>query len=653
MHGRTTHKEMSRYYKEVPLDHCQSYSGIFKYLKEAVKGQETTLNKMAVQLLCLLECEEGKVFPLTLAGVDGSGKRTTIERIKRLFGMERNQRYEKQFVEVSGASVSAERERDACRQEILSIIKRLNKAKKTQTCPDTGREQRLPYICLVISNVDKASMMFIDNVVCPLLEDGYCRMDSTNSFRLPERTPLLLICTTDCVSAEIAAMTEPDDAIAEDIISRALRQRWPGSNLSDCLIYIMPYYPLDEIALRPLLITKFEEYMKTAKIQGKFGSHSLQCDDEVKSLFVDHVLARMNTTKYGVKVSIGQLITRLNIFFKAGLDAIKPLVTNGGRYHSKPIVVTARSIDIERFAQSLDENLKRVDDLKQSDFRNPLPTYEVVNSILSNPENNQLMKTMHTHQAGTVKAVTMACGDKPLCSVVANIHYTNVTIINNHNKDQREQVHQLKKKLHAYKHSLKEVIDTIDRSSTEETFAASVKQIADDKRSLIESSSSSGSCSSVDDDEDDNDRPRKGKKRLRTLRAAHPNQESAIAKRVRLSQNGNMEEEELLEYSDEVEIYLTNPTIFKTPVQQNLLELEEDEEAAEQAYAEEMKQQIEKERHDNPPLTPKGMNNKLSVCPRCQKMKPLPSFTKKHKGKDGKILSTYTKKCNSCRTGRG
>lgn len=491
--------------KPPPAISICNHPRIYTFLRERVRGQDTSLNGLASILSRLLQPHtERKVYKATLGGAEGSGKGTTVETVRYLLGMDPGYIYASQFVSLSGSAVSDNKSK-AGGKEGVSLMKRLHKATQTAKSPETGKKETLPYICLFIDNVDKACAKFID-CVGPLLENGTYTMGSNESFSIPKKTPLLVLFTTNCASAGIASMTKLDDSVAAEMIRLTLKQRWPEGNLMKRMEPIYPFYILKAETVRPILMTKFEEYVRDSDISNKYGKGTMQYSMEVKTMIVDHVLAKVNTA-HGIQGSISQLINKLDIFFSIGLGALDTLLIDTGgdqKNLMSPIVVTTHSIDTNRFRESLDQQLESVvKELRQaasstSCAEKRLSVCNVIDSILDNPENQQIMAECDTKQEGTVNAVAMAYGDISLCSLVMNITYNNYQVINH--LDQEEEVRALKKKLRRYKSNLKEVIQAIDHSCSESSFNTTMKEIADSKRQLIESS---GSSSGDDDYSDD------------------------------------------------------------------------------------------------------------------------------------------------------
>lgn len=649
MHCRDSHKRLSRQ-SRVPAEEIYQQPKIYSYLRESVKGQDTSVNRLSCTLMSLLTCQDGTIFPITLGGASGGGISTTINAIKRFLGMEEGQLYAKQFVEIHGASVS-DTKHNTGGKEGTELIKRLNRAKKSGNSVETGKPIRLPYLCLFVEHVDKAAPSFISAVLDPLFDKGKLTLSSGERYQVPTRTPTLVLFTSTCVSDEISNMTNTDDVMASDLICRALRKRWPESNTVNHFGTILPYYPLDEETLRPLLIKKFEEYVAKSHITSRFGTDAVHYTDEVKILLVDHVLARMNAV-HGAQGSIGQLFSRLELLFSTGLGVIETLFKEDVCRLPKPILISTHSIDTHRFAESLDKQLDHlIGEFQQGgSIRKVVPTSKVIESIYENPENRQIMARCDTAQPGTVNAVTMAYGDRPLCSLVVNINYTNIQIINH--RDQHEEVHYLKKKIHAYKNTLKDMIETIDRSSLSSStkdagsFNITLKKIADDKRQLIESSSGTSSG-----DESEEYVPRRHRKR--TIHNTHlcTSHDSITSgpqpplnfsnKRVRLS----IEAEEIEhDYREDVERYLKRIAVSETwgVDEQDYLSnsVTTEDEDDQRMKGNETLFLLEDNEYD------------VRLCTHCQLYKPSISFMKKRKDKKGILRTTITPYCSGCRAGR-
>jgi hypothetical protein len=301
-----------------------------------------------------------------------------------------------------------------------------------------------------------------------------------------------------------------------------------------------------------------------------------------------------------------------------GLGVIQTMVAENEPL-LKPILVTAHSIDTHRFAESLDKQLdnviKEIKQQRQSSTGGGLSTTQVIDSIFENPDNHQIMDKCDTSQKGTVEAVTMAYGDRPLCSLVVNITYNNYQVVNH--LDQQEEVRHLKRRLTSYKNTLKEMIHTIDRTCTESSpFHSTMKKIADTKRELIESSNSS------DDDDDDHHNEdeeavaalgvttTKKKKRIRSL--CLTNEASLLGP---LSKRPRMEDEMMLDFSDEIELYTRGD--------------DEEEEEDDDELVEEPEETV--------------------WCTKCEKLKSPEVFIRKRKDKSGILRSTRVEHCSTCR----
>lgn len=670
----------------------KSQPQIYHFLRERVKGQDTSLNGLASILSSLLACRKSHIYRALLGGASGSGKTTTVHAVKQLLGMGEGQRYARQFIEISGVTVNDAATAATQRvynREKEALVKRLNKAKRATSSSDTGKKEPYPYLCLFVDDVDKATHAFIDFL--GLLLERSVQKSTADGFTLPARTPLLVLFTSSSASDEIGAMKKNDDLMASDMVRRAFSKRWQNSSLMKHLEPILPFYPLKTETLRPILLQKFDEYVTDSGLTSRFGQRAIQYSDEVKHLLVDHVLARVNTS-HGIQGSIGQLFYRLDIFFSTGLGIINTMVSENEQL-LRPIQVTAHSIDTHRFAESLDKQLDSViQEFKQQQQQQlvalgpTVPTSQVIDAIMTNPENQQIMGECDPGQEGKVNAVTMAYGDRPLCSLVVNIIYNNYQVVNHH--DQHEEVQRLKRKMRGYKHTLKEVIETIDRTCKESTFNDRMRQFADAKRELVESSNTSSS-----DESDDHSyqvpslthsvkRPNKNKKRPHSTSSHITNTSTSsggspliasggtipLTKRIRLAEE---DEDMTLDFSDEIDFYLKETNIFTDDDEEDegTLNMEEwaiinSEESCHDSSNEEEEQ--EKEDLSSSPIyevvieelsSPLGVEVVSATtttsrieCPRCGKAKPIEAFTRKRKTLHGQQIRTApTQYCNTCR----
>jgi len=623
--------------KAPPIQSINNQNRIYAFLGERIRGQDTAIYGLSCTLSRLIQPHnERKVYKATLGGPSGTGKMTTIEAIRHLLGMDPGYAYANQFIALSGISVSDDKAK-AGGKDGLSLLKRLKNAIQTPKSPLTGKKDTLPYLCLFIDGIEKASARFID-CVGPLFETGTYTIATGESFSIPKKTPLLVLFTTNCASAGIAKMSKYDDSVAAEMIRLNLKERWPDDNLMEKMEPIYPFYILKADTLRPILMVKFDEYVRDSDISNRFGKGMMEYTSQVKDMIVEHVLVKVNTA-HGIQGSISQLIRKLDIFFCAGLGALDSYLSEIGadqQHLRSPIVVTTHSIDIIRFRESLDRQLDNaVKELKeQAVVGGGLSVSTVINSILKNPENEQIMAECDPKQEGTVNAVAMAYGNISLCSLVMNITYNNYQIINHH--DQEEEVRELKRKLKRYKNDLKEVIHTIDRaSSTEGSFHSTMKKIADAKRKLIESSVSSS-------DEEDNHpcylpaphvtykslKPIANKKRARPLRLSSETIQP-LHKRVRLDENDTM-----LDLSDEIDLYLDGAS-EETELQQESEEEDENDSILSEILAESEEEEVIEQRKD------------WLYCKKCGKMKPKSVFIRKRK--DCKTGVSISSVCASCR----
>lgn len=652
--------------KTPPIIEICNQQRIYSFLKERIKGQETSLNSLACILARLLNPHyERRVYKATLGGAQGSGKRTSVQAVKHLLGMDKGYLYESQFISLNGSAVSDNKAK-AGGKDGVSLMKRLKHATETSKSPTTGKKETLPYICLVIDDVDKASAKFMD-CVGSLFESGCYTMSGSDSFSIPKKTPLIVLFTTNCASSDIAGMKRLDDSVAAEMVRLTLAKKWPDGNLMKRMEPILPFYILKTETLRPILMAKFEEYVGESDITNRFGKGKIQYSDEVKRMLVDHVLVKVNTA-HGIQGSISQLIRKLDIFFSTGLGVIDTLLSEaGGDQHHlmSPILVTAHSIDTNRFCESLDQQLDNVvKDLRQQSViasENTVSTERVIDSILSNPENQQIMAECDTKQEGTVNAVAMAYGDISLCSLVMNITYNNYQVVNH--LDQHEEVQYLKKKLRRYKNNLKDVIHTIDRTCAESSFNSTMKQIADSKRKLIES----GSSSSGDDDDDEDDMPFYKSPRLPSSHFTMPMVDQSSRKRPRQPVIVNHEPELehvqkrvrrieecelLLDESDEIDMYIDGAsddeeifTMFSDSEDSALSDLfyssEEEEEGNGCSYL---------LLNDDESEMPVFDDGTLVYCARCKQSKTTSCFERRRKDvKTGEICIKVTEFCSTCR----
>lgn len=630
MNKRQSHKAFHDA-KTPPALNISSQQRIYAFLRDRVKGQDTSLNGLAAIISRLLVPHtERKVYRATLGGASGSGKTTTVESIRSLLGMDDGYMYAGQFISINGGAVSDNKERHGGK-EGSTLMKRLKNAIETTKSPETGKKESLPYICLFIEDIDKASSKFMDSLG-PLFESGTYRLANNESFSIPKKTPLLVLFTTNCASSDIASMKTLDDSVAAEMIRITLKKRWPDDgNLMKRIETIFPFYVLTKETLRPILMAKCDEYVKDSDINARFGKDSIHCDEEGKGMIVDHILAKVNTA-HGVHGSISQLIRKLDILFSTGLGNIETILSesNGrGEHHSQqllsPIVVTAHSIDTYRFTDSLDQQLANVKHRKE----NTLSIDQLIDSILNNPENRQMMDQCDPSQEGTVDAVAMAYGDISLCSLVMNITYNNIQVVNH--IDQTEEVQHLKKKLRRYKTSLKEVIHTIDRNSSDSSFNSTMKKMADSKRELIESSGSS-------DDELPYARPpRMIKKRSLTSSELIP-----LSKKPRID-----DPEILLDYSDEINLYCSSSNNDDSDDDDSIFIDYDD-----SSYTEydaisnfEIDEEEEEVRHQGVSFI-----EPIRQCERCGNTKSLEAFTKRRKDKrTGETRASVSSMCNTCR----
>lgn len=693
--------------KQPPAISICNQPRIYTFLRERIKGQDTSLNGLASILSRLLTPHtERKVYKAVLGGAIGTGKKTAIGVVRHLLGMDPGYPYADQFIYLNGSDVS-DNNAKAGGKEGVSLLKRLKNASETGKSPETGKKETLPYMCLYIDNIDKASSRFID-CVGPLFETGCYRMNNSNnsneSFSIPKKTPLLVLFTTNCASTGIANMKKQDDSVAAEMIRLSLRERWPDGNIMKRMEPILPFYILNIETLRPILMTKFEEYVKDSDMSSRFGKDKMQYSNEVKTMMVDHVLVKVNTT-HGIQVSIGQLIQKLNIFFSTALGALDTFLLDTGadqQHLLSPIVVTTHSIDTNRFRESLNQQLENV--VKELRQQSVIPTErtlsvsKVIDSILGNPENQQIMAECDTKQEGTVNAVAMAYGDVSLCSLVMNITYNNYQITNH--MDQQEKVRNLKKKVHRYKSNLKELIQTIDRSHGESSFNGTMKQFADSRRQLIESSGSSSG--SDDDDNDSYYHHARSKKRLSTINNHHHHHKPILLsnkpmedvntskkrprpsaphssdrveevkkvsfeqtrkeafyhrdKRVRLSDSDIM-----MDYSDEVELYIQGASdeedLFGDASDDDedddcdglsdILSEDEEEEEKEEEEEEIMRVEVKVKEVNEIKIDDASILDEQLCQGRCRLVKPMSAFIRKRN--DCKTGISVSSICNACR----
>lgn len=685
---RNGHKRFSMSDKQVPVISICNQPRIYEFLSKDIKGQNTALNGIAAIISRLIQPHtDRKVYKWTLGGPPGTGKKSTVQRVRYLLGMDIGSLYVDQFISLNGASVSDNNAKAGGKEGIL-LMKRLKKATQTVKSVETGKKELLPYVCLFIEDIDKASSKFMD-CLGPLFESGSYAMTTNDSFSMPKKTPLIVIFTTNSASIEIAAMKRGDDTRAQEMIRQTLRERWPNSDLAKRIEPIFPFYIVNIEILKPILMKKFDEYVQESDINNRFGKAALRCDDEVKQILVDHVLVKVNTA-HGIQGSISQLICKLDIFFSSGLGVIENMLAESGSNQQQllsPIIVTAHSIDTRRFCQNLDQQFENVvKDLRQQSvgFEKSLSIERVIDSILKNPENDQIMEECNSKQEGTVNAVAMAYGDISLCSLVMNITYNSYQVVNH--IDQQEEVQYLKKKLRRYKTDLKEMIHTIDNSCKESSFNSTMKQIADSKRQLIESSVSSSGDDDDDEDDENSNYHRLGsrspsfyqqqKKNERCKKRPHsiintptitkpiyssPRHDRMISakvvtttedvvhidKRIRL-----MESDMLLDYSDEVELYINGE------VDEEEEDDDEDDDLIRDILTGDNEEEEEEKYHSSTTTIKQNDyeedeeedNDEIMACTRCRNKKGIDAFKRKRKDrKHGEQRITISSICNTCR----
>jgi hypothetical protein len=519
---------------------------IYEFLKTRVKNQDTGLYNVATTVSTAMwkkksSWGEGKplLYKMTLSGTSGCGKTETVLAVRHYLGMDTGYEYENQFIEIDGSTMQDETQVNCLTgaaagligyKDGYSLSDRLNKAinkpitlaknnnkKKKASSPMPFTKKRTtpkkaipppkepdppPFIFLFVDEVDKVCEAFM-LAINGLIETGNYHTPSGIGFQLPKETAFFIMFTANYGAEAIAEMPRRNDEAAEKLVLDAMDENGLKPHTVARMGQIIPYYPLEEEALKALLSTKLEEYIQQSPLLASFlATNKIRCDENVKNILLQHVLQKVSEV-HGVRGAIRQIFQKLDLMFDKAFDVLQRMVDAGDTSLplTEPLELTGHSINMKEFENSVEHEWN-----------------DIIRLIKSNPANEQsLARWREETPGGVVNTMGMKLGGQSICNFV--MHYT---IINHHhhhvhnhrdNKTLAKKVAQLRDESRVLKKTLDHVF-TLANESTSSNHIEVVQQIRDianEKQVLIKASSSSSCSSSSSEDEmevDGNKRPK-------------------------------------------------------------------------------------------------------------------------------------------------
>lgn len=439
---------------------------IEKHFNERILDQATSIRRLSVLISTVLHNskpimrgDEALLYMITIAGPRGTGKTETVTCLKHFMGMDEDYEYAEQFIEYDAASggntsdmmISCDEHNKSgsSASDSQDVITRLNRA------VESHEKQTPPYIMLYVNEYEHSPSSF-KFIVNSLISTGQYKTSQGVQFALPKETSLLVVCTSHCGDDDIMEMEERCDDAAKQYIRRAMEQSNPNVQRRNLLL---PYYPLSPEVLKELLANKLERYITCSRLLKSLGIEVLTSTQEMKEMLIKHVLLKIDK-RYGMHSGERMLKDKLDVMFETG----RAMIELDRDRKKEPIFLDSFTLDTQLFGAILEKELVE-----------PNANTEIIRTIRDNPENKQYLARCDPSLNGIVEAVGMRYGAKPVCGLIMNVTYINITNI----YETDENTKRLKQKNKLLKSCITAIGDVVEKKDSHNTVGDILKNYHD------------------------------------------------------------------------------------------------------------------------------------------------------------------------------
>jgi len=453
--------------KDAPVYDMHNMLEIEAFFNECILDQPTSIRNLSSTLSAMINGKEKpRTFMITLAGPSDTGKSKTVKRLRHLLGMAPDYQYESLFIEYWVKSVDfgpwTADDDDITTRDGNDIVDRIHQSLKSRG----DKQPPPPYVMLFVHNFDQATHLFklvINSLLCS-------KPGATSSvLTLPVGTTLLIVCTCHYGEEKVTKMSERYDDVAEMYIRDDMRRGVMDTTIQR-IDLLLPYYALSRDVLKQLMGKKFDKYVTASRIVERFGAQALKTAPRMKEMLINHVVGT-GDNHGGLRNVERVLKNKLDQLFQAGIAVIDGLQK---KPMSDTIYLESSSFDTRSFGELLERELDKV-------------TGEFIKSIKEDPRNQQILANCNPNRAGTVDAVSMRYGEKPLCGLVMNVNY--VTINNYYDTQETTKITE---KLKARNKKLKGCLIAVNAAVKKEPHGVIGGIIRSNKELFNESSDDSG-----------------------------------------------------------------------------------------------------------------------------------------------------------------
>jgi hypothetical protein len=266
-----------------------------------------------------------------MSGPSGVGKTEMVRTLRRWLCMDQGDYWEHQFIDIDASecidqttinkvigSGSGYADSDsqhtlvhrliaACKSPQLKLAERLDKKSTAYRAAmrEYEREGDPPFIVLFIDEIDKAHMDFI-TALNGLLGEGTMEASTGgHRFRLPLKTHLAIIFTSNFGADDIAQMELENDYLAERYVVAAMSARGLGKCSIERFGTHIIFYRISDTDLRVVIRRKIESCMKDPQqpLLQKYGD--IECEEAINSI-TDFIVS-ITDPERGVRGSLKQL----------------------------------------------------------------------------------------------------------------------------------------------------------------------------------------------------------------------------------------------------------------------------------------------------------------------------------------------------------
>ena len=421
--------------QKAPAHTVNNMLEIEKYFNARILDQPTSIRRLSVTISAILhnskpimKGEEALLYMITFAGPSGTGKTETVTHMRHFMGMDEDYEYSSQFIAYDAASGGNSADMMMCyeecntggnallqQKESQDILARLNKAVEDYHHQDEGKKTGgPPYIMLYIHDYEHAAPSF-KFIVNSLISSGQYKTPQGAQFIVPKETSLIVVCTSHYGGNDIMEMEERCDDTAKQYIRRAMEQSNPNVQRRNLLL---PYYPLSNEVLKELLHSKLERYIGCSTLLKSLGIEVLNCTLEMKEMLIKHVLVKIDK-RHGMHSGERMLRDKLDVLFETG----RAMIELDRDRKKEPIFLDSFTLDTHLFGALLEQEELEGEGGARS------ASHDIVRTIKDNPENKQYLARCDPALNGVVEAVGMRYGAKPVCGLIMNVTYINITNI--------------------------------------------------------------------------------------------------------------------------------------------------------------------------------------------------------------------------------